>query len=347
MGLFGVVNEIYMRGEHLIGESGPTRRTEWPVAHSKKVFMWEALEIVAKARFPDESTEMDLFARAGGVYQGDVMFLIQASQKAEEIGFDASEWSGLPSRPGIGPSHEDDAKHALAVASFFKAMLPLADADIFDYMQSALPKLKTLPFTIRADAINEGRKRRLSEVAHWLTAKARDGHITTYAQDGGFGETEYMASSEWNQPDFMKTFVRHGYYNRTLAVDDGRESSLPRGPNGFGVWSAIFFDRDDIELELEIDGITYKSANVAEIDDLSPYLRHAVNVALALNFRAANANAVVDGRRVTRPSLENEIKSMWDADAMGGSLSDKMAERLSYIIRHPEMENGVPSQKSA
>lgn len=343
--MVSIFSEIFMRGRCLLSDGGPTSREQWPVAGSKQVFLWEALEIAGKAKFAQTWTSFDLWARDCDTYYQDITFLTAVAYKAEEFGLDISEWrQQFGDRPNAF-TRSTDIKLAQNIVSFFRDTQAVFDPEQQAYIDGVLPKIRMLPFYFRAEEMNEARKDRLLHVAHWLVTKARDGHIATFAQGGGFGELEYMSPSEWNVPDYMNTFVRHGFFNRTLAIDDGRQSSLPRGPEGFGVWSAIFFDKDGIELELEIDDVSYQTSAPSDIDKLSPYLRHAVNVALALNFREANSNAVVGGRRVTRPSLETEIKSHWDAQVMGCPLSDKMAERLSYIIRHPESENGVPPSK--
>lgn len=282
-----------------------THREAWPKAESGKSFIFEAIEIVGKAKFGSEWTDKELQALNWPVQPRE------AHEKSVRLA-PVNSGGGAPGSSRRSYTHPPSIARLARTPSVVVAqILSKPDAHVLAFRRENL---------VRAEQVaweeNQKARDRLLDAFEWLAQLCRDGEIVAYARPEVGGALYPMSSFEWNVEGALQHFVSKGSFKRFF-------------PEFKQAWSAyVFFNRDDLA---RITGtLSGASSLFTEVDlaSVSPYLRFAVRLAAAKGYTKRGA-VTVDARRA-------DIEETWNEAFPDVPLSGKLKEALTTLTGWPD-----------
>lgn len=171
---------------------------------------------------------------------------------------------------------------------------------------------------------------RLLAATEWLAQQCRDKVINAFVRFQTGGMLSEMQFWEWNVDTPLFTFVASGGFNRWYVELNP--------PQQFPVF--IFFERDAIARATAT--FEHAPSIIAETDlaRFSPYLRLAVQLALAHNYTSR-------AQAETAPIREAHARQAWSAALPGVPESRTVMEAIAKVIGFPDIPAIKQGQRGA
>ena len=165
---------------------------------------------------------------------------------------------------------------------------------------------------------NRAKLFRLIDTVEWIAQRCRDDDLKAYARFRSGGGLWPMDAWEWNQDNPLEKFVSDGGHKRYFTT--------LKSPASFDVF--IFFERGSVE-QLAA-GLSHCPLAISETDlnRLSPFLRLAVNLALARGYTS-------EADDETQPIREAEVKAAWQDALPNIPWSETAAHSIARVMGFP------------
>lgn len=270
---------------------------ERPKCSSSYLFIWDAMELVGRAKFGDDWTGSEL-----DVLNWPVSPIVERDQRQESF-------RKLFAQPQPMP--------ALKVR---KSSPPILMPSVLseNYSGHATTRLADQKLRERETvwAANVAALCRLRGSSNWLLEQFRNGQIRAFSRSVGKpGEPVAMPPDEWFVEDTFKTRFVAGRYDRWL----------PRMTRPTPAY--IFVDRAGIERAISTLANASAVVTTTDLSACSSYLRFAV--AFSLKYRDNLGEW-------SRPAIEAQLRQDWNMANPTDQMSPTMAERMSYVVKAPD-----------
>lgn len=273
----------------------------WPKASSSMAFIWEAINIVGRQKFPDDWTGRELLVVDWWPSPTEHYSLWEANTKKRLL-----SRNGRASKSPTTPYLSDAAKLA-------KAKLASSDAELEDFLKGGYGKLEEEQ---KEWEENRAAGTRLNEVVRQIGDWGRDGLLHGELRSTvSPSVVQEMDANDWACSSDFEHWMKTGTIKKYL------------GSAGPYNWD-IFVSKGSLEKQMSILNDTPVAVAAADISRLSPELQIAVKVALDLKmFDGGNG-------KLDYGQTQSKLIEYWKAAGNSPDMTPSKAKTLAGIIRH-------------
>jgi len=282
-------------------------RQAWPKADSSKCCIFEAVDLIGRAKYGQEWTGAELQA----------LHWHEQPKVADEVHRAHRAAASVRRPPRPVPVRLSEYMEKVSAQDEHDARIHARNRELKRAAHEAAVKKEQALWEENQRAVD-----RLSNATEWLAAQCRDGRITAYYRFARGGELSRMTPGDWNVEFPMAQFLAKGGYEKWF------HNSIPAMK--FLVY--VFLDKSELQQAVSIFSHAPLRITDHDISKLSPYLQYAVKLALGLG---RNSQIVQEKKEVRKAVIEAE----WDSAFPDLPRSNQQVEMLATMVGFPDPDS--------